>query len=235
MNKKFKKILPIALVSLCAIGVGVGTMTYSWFVQQGTGSNATFTAGLVNYTLTTSLTNTNKIVPGVNIIGGTDSVKFTNSSTIATDLRVKISYEFTDGSKTVSQGNIPSNTTDTLYKSGTIGDSKAILTLTGINTDSSSGTWEAKTLTVNSTTETWYYTKSTTGIAAGTAVTLFEGTSSSSNVSLILDGTKAGNAYEESTLKLTFIFQAKQHDGVTWETIDGYSSFNWSTGLNSNN
>ncbi len=235
MNKKFKKILPIALVSLCAIGVGVGTMTYSWFVQQGKDSNATFTAGLVNYTLTPSLTNTNKIVPGVNIIGGKDSVKFTNASTIATDLRVKISYEFTDASnKSVKQDNIPANDTDTLYKSGTIGDTKAILTLTGIDADATSGTWEAKTLTVNSTTETWYYTKSTTGIAASTDVTLFEG-SNTSNVSLILDGAKAGNAYEESTLKLTFTFQAKQHDGVTWETIDGYSSFNWTTGLNSNN
>ncbi len=235
MNKKFKKILPIALVSLCAIGVGVGTMTYSWFVQQGTNSNATFTAGLVNYTLTPSLTSSNKIVPGVNIIGGTDSVKFTNASTIATDLRVKISYEFTDASnKSVNQGSIPANTDDTLYKSGTIGDSKAILTLTGINTNATSGTWEAKTLTVISTTETWYYTKASDGITAGTAVTLFEG-NNTSGVSLILNGEKAGNAYEESTLTLTFTFQAKQHDGVTWETIDGYSSFNWSTGLNSNN
>ncbi len=229
MNKKFKKILPIALVSLCAIGVGVGTMTYSWFVQQGTNSNATFTAGLVNYTLTPSLTSSNKIVPGVNIIGGTDSVKFTNASTIATDLRVKISYEFTDGSKTVSQGSIPANTDDTLYKSGTIGDSKAILTLTGIDATS---TWEAKTLTVNSTTETWYYTKASDGIAANTAVTLFEG-NNTSGVSLILNGEKAGNAYEESTLKLTFTFQAKQHDGVEWTTIDSYTNFDWSTGLNS--
>lgn len=224
-NKKMKKILPIALVALCAIGTGVGTLTYSWFVQQGENSNASFTAGLVNYTLTTSLTSSNKIVPGVNIISGTDSVNFTNASTIATDLRVKISYEFTDGNKTVSQGNIPANTTDTLYKSGTIGDSKAILTLTGID---SSSTWTATTL--NS--ENWYYTKSSSGIAANTSVTLFEG-STASEVSLILNGEKAGNAYEESTLKLTFTFQAKQHDGVDWTTIDNYATFDWSTGLGS--
>ncbi len=224
-NKKMKKILPIALVALCAIGTGVGTLTYSWFVQQGENSNASFTAGLVNYTLTTSLTSTNKIVPGVNIISGTDSVKFTNASTIATDLRVKISYEFTDGTKTVSQGNIPDNTSDTLYKSGTIGDSKAILSLNGID---SSSTWTATTL--NS--ENWYYIKATDGIAANTPVTLFEG-KTGSEVSLILNGEIAGNAYEESTLKLTFTFQAKQHDGVTWETINNYTSFDWSTGLGS--
>lgn len=225
-NKKMKKILPIALVALCAIGTGVGTLTYSWFVQQGENSNASFTAGLVNYTLTTSLTSSNKIVPGVNIISGTDSVKFTNNSTITTDLRVKISYEFTDAtSKSVSQSNIPANTADTLYKSGTIGDSKAILTLTGID---SSSTWKATTL--NS--ENWYYTSSTDGIAANTAVTLFEG-KTGSEVSLILNGEKAGNAYEESTLKLTFTFQAKQHDGVEWTTIDNYATFDWSTGLGS--
>lgn len=224
-NKKIKKILPIALVALCAIGAGVGSLTYSWFVQQGTDNKASFTAGLVNYTLTSNLTSSNKIVPGVNIISGTDSVKFTNASTITTDLRVKISYVFTDGTKTVSQGNIPDNDNNTLYKSGTIGDTKSILTLTGINTSS---TWEAKTLN----NENWYYTKATNGIAANTEVTLFEG-KTDSEVKLILNGEKAGNAYEESTLTLTFTFQAKQHDGVEWTTIDSYTNFDWSTGLKS--
>ncbi len=218
-KKKVKRILPICLVGLCALATGIGSITYAWFVQQGTKDDVTFTAGLVNYTLTSFLTTGNKIVPGVNIINSTDSVKFTNNSTITTDIRVKIEYTFTDAtSKSVGQENIPANDDTTYYKSGTIGDSKSILTLTG-----GSSSWTATTVG----SENWYYA---TGIAANTDITLFEGTTDS-GVSLILDGEKAGNAYEESTLKLTFTFQAKQSEGVTWDTINTYKSFDWTTGL----
>lgn len=182
--KKSKLIVLIVslVVVLAAATYGI---TSAWLTDTDNEAE-TFTMGDVSYTLSGALiANTNPIVPGQDLVG-TDFV-VTNASTVASQLRIQITY-------TTVSGGTP--TTGIVYTGATGGD--------GIITDISASTWTYS--------ENYWYLGATADdtIAVNTIVyTMF--------TSLSYNGALIGNDYQAATgLTITITFQAKQDGYVKW-------------------
>lgn len=182
--KKSKLIVLIVslVVVLAAATYGI---TSAWLTDTDNEAE-TFTMGDVSYTLSGALiANTNPIVPGQNLVG-TDFV-VTNASTVASQLRIQITY-------TTVSGGTP--TTGIVYTGATGGD--------GIITDISASTWTYSN-------NYWYLgaTADDTIAVNTTAYTMF--------TSLSYNGALIGNDYQAATgLTITITFQAKQDGYVKW-------------------
>ncbi|MDD4056807.1 MAG: TasA family protein [Bacilli bacterium] len=182
--KKSKLIVLIVslVVVLAAATYGI---TSAWLTDTDNEAE-TFTMGDVNYALSGALVaNTNPIVPGQDLVG-TDFV-VTNASTVASQLRIQITY-------TTVSGGTP--TTDIIYTGATGGD--------GIVTDISASTWTYSN-------NYWYLgaTADDTIAVNTTAYTMF--------TSLSYNGALIGNDYQAATgLTITITFQAKQDGYVDW-------------------
>lgn len=182
--KKSKLIVLIVslVVVLAAATYGI---TSAWLTDTDNEAE-TFTMGDVSYKLSGALiANTNPIVPGQDLVG-TDFV-VTNASTVASQLRIQITY-------TTVSGGTP--TTGIVYTGATGGD--------GIITDISASTWTYS--------ENYWYLGATADdtIAVNTtAYTMF--------TSLSYNGALIGNDYQAATgLTITITFQAKQDGYVEW-------------------
>ncbi|MFA5765836.1 MAG: TasA family protein [Bacilli bacterium] len=182
--KKSKLIVLIVslVVVLAAATYGI---TSAWLTDTDNEAE-TFTMGDVSYTLSGALiANTNPIVPGQDLVG-TDFV-VTNASTVASQLRIQITY-------TTVSGGTP--TTGIVYTGATGGD--------GIITDISASTWTYS--------NNYWYLGATAydTIAVNTiAYTMF--------TSLSYNGALIGNDYQAATgLTITITFQAKQDGYVDW-------------------
>lgn len=182
--KKSKLIVLIVslVVVLAAATYGI---TSAWLTDTDNEAE-TFTMGDVSYTLSGALiANTNPIVPGQDLVG-TDFV-VTNASTVASQLRIQITY-------TTVSGGTP--TTGIVYTGATGGD--------GIITDISASTWKYS--------NNYWYLGATADdtIAVNTiAYTMF--------TSLSYNGALIGNDYQAATgLTITITFQAKQDGYVEW-------------------
>lgn len=182
--KKSKLIVLIVslVVVLAAATYGI---TSAWLTDTDNEAE-TFTMGDVSYTLSGALiANTNPIVPGQDLVG-TDFV-VTNASTVASQLRIQITY-------TTVSGGTP--TTGIVYTGATGGD--------GIITDISASTWTYS--------NNYWYLGATADdtIAVNTiAYTMF--------TSLSYNGALIGNDYQAATgLTITITFQAKQDGYVEW-------------------
>ena len=182
--KKSKLIVLIVslVVVLAAATYGI---TSAWLTDTDNEAE-TFTMGDVSYTLSGALiANTNPIVPGQDLVG-TDFV-VTNASTVASQLRIQITY-------TTVSGGTP--TTGIVYTGATGGD--------GIITDISASTWTYSN-------NYWYLgaTADDTIAVNTTAYTMF--------TSLSYNGALIGNDYQAATgLTITITFQAKQDGYVDW-------------------
>jgi hypothetical protein len=182
--KKSKLIVLIVslVVVLAAATYGI---TSAWLTDTDNEAE-TFTMGDVSYTLSGALiANTNPIVPGQDLVG-TDFV-VTNASTVASQLRIQITY-------TTVSGGTP--TTGIVYTGATGGD--------GIITDISASTWTYSN-------NYWYLgaTADDTIAVNTTAYTMF--------TSLSYNGALIGNDYQAATgLTITITFQAKQDGYVEW-------------------
>lgn len=182
--KKSKLIVLIVslVVVLAAATYGI---TSAWLTDTDNKAE-TFTMGDVSYTLSGALiANTNPIVPGQDLVG-TDFV-VTNASTVASQLRIQITYT------TVSGG---TSTTGIVYTGATGGD--------GIITNISASTWTYSN-------NYWYLgaTADDTIAVNTTAYTMF--------TSLSYNGALIGNDYQAATgLTITITFQAKQDGYVDW-------------------
>lgn len=182
--KKSKLIVLIVslVVVLAAATYGI---TSAWLTDTDNEAE-TFTMGDVSYTLSGALiANTNPIVPGQDLVG-TDFV-VTNASTVASQLRIQITY-------TTVSGGTP--TTGIVYTGATGGD--------GIITDISASTWTYSN-------NYWYLgaTANDTIAVNTTAYTMF--------TSLSYNGALIGNDYQAATgLTITITFQAKQDGYVEW-------------------
>ena len=124
-------------------------ITSAWLTDTDNKSE-TFTMGDISYTLAGALiANTNKIVPGQNLVGTTFTV--TNGSTVASQLRMQITYT------TVSGGTA---TTGVIYTAAAGGN--------GIITDINTGNW------VYGNDNYWYLGSKTNNIPVNTtAYTMF--------------------------------------------------------------
>jgi len=119
--KKSKLIVLIVSLVIVLTAATYG-ITSAWLTDTDNASE-TFTMGDISYTLAGALiTNTNKIVPGQNLVGTTFTV--TNGSAVASQLRMQITYT------TVSGGTA---TTGVIYTAAAGGN--------GIITDINTGNW----------------------------------------------------------------------------------------------
>lgn len=146
--KKSKLIVLIVSLVIVLTAATYG-ITSAWLTDTDNKSE-TFTMGDISYTLAGALiANTNKIVPGQNLVGTTFTV--TNGSTVASQLRMQITYT------TVSGGTA---TTGVIYTAAAGGN--------GIITDINTGNW------VYGNDNYWYLGSKTNNIPVNTtAYTMF--------------------------------------------------------------
>lgn len=205
---KKRKIGFIALLGFLAVSA-ISVTTYAWFTQEGTKKDLTFIAGEVKYTMPEITSNNNKVVPGVAFFS--QEIIFTNDSTIATEFRMQISYTIT-----------PLENQDTKTKKGKSFTSATEDYVIWTKDTSNTANWIYDD-------EYYYYGSKDhdekSKIAANAPITLF-----TSNDSLKLNGDLVGNDYQGATVTLTFTFQAKQYDALTWEEC-ATKQLDFTTGL----
>ena len=182
---KRSKLIVLIVSLVVVLAAATYGITSAWLTDTDNEAE-TFTMGDVSYTLSGALiANTNPIVPGQDLVG-TDFV-VTNASTVASQLRIQITY-------TTVSGGTP--TTGIVYTGATGGD--------GIITDISASTWTYS--------NNYWYLGATADdtIAVNTiAYTMF--------TSLSYNGALIGNDYQAATgLTITITFQAKQDGYVEW-------------------
>lgn len=182
---KRSKLIVLIVSLVVVLAAATYGITSAWLTDTDNEAE-TFTMGDVNYALSGALVaNTNPIVPGQDLVG-TDFV-VTNASTVASQLRIQITY-------TTVSGGTP--TTGIIYTGATGGD--------GIVTDISASTWTYSN-------NYWYLgaTADDTIAVNTTAYTMF--------TSLSYNGALIGNDYQAATgLTITITFQAKQDGYVDW-------------------
>lgn len=182
---KRSKLIVLIVSLVVVLAAATYGITSAWLTDTDNEAE-TFTMGDVNYALSGALVaNTNPIVPGQDLVG-TDFV-VTNASTVASQLRIQITY-------TTVSGGTP--TTGIIYTGATGGD--------GIVTDISASTWTYSN-------NYWYLgaTADDTIAVNTTAYTMF--------TSLSYNGALIGNDYQAATgLTITITFQAKQDGYVEW-------------------
>lgn len=182
---KRSKLIVLIVSLVVVLAAATYGITSAWLTDTDNEAE-TFTMGDVNYALSGALVaNTNPIVPGQDLVG-TDFV-VTNASTVASQLRIQITY-------TTVSGETP--TTGIIYTGATGGD--------GIVTDISASTWTYSN-------NYWYLgaTADDTIAVNTTAYTMF--------TSLSYNGALIGNDYQAATgLTITITFQAKQDGYVDW-------------------
>lgn len=205
---KKRKIGFIALLGFLAVSA-ISVTTYAWFTQEGTKNDLTFTAGEVKYTISEITDNENPVVPGVAFFS--QEISFTNESTIDTEFRMQISYTITTAANEDGKKLTGTSFTD---------ETKDYILWT--KDTSNQSTWDYSD-------GYYYYGSKTKGdaskIAAKTNITLF-----TANDSLMLNGDLVGNDYQGATITITFTFQAKQYDALTWEECAN-KQLDFTTGL----
>ncbi|MCK9536711.1 MAG: hypothetical protein M0R05_03910 [Bacilli bacterium] len=183
---KNKKLIIVLSILLLAI---IGLMTnliVAWLTDTAKTGPTDFTLGQVSFAWSGAIT-TELVVPGENIV--TSEYKLTNSSTIPTELRVKIdinsAYLAGDGSEyvvlAISDGWVLDNDDYYYYR--------------GIDTVSEGEAPDIK----------YKIPTTVTTISVLTEV--------------ILDGAKVGNVFGGTEFTITFTFEAKQNDFVDWATL----------------
>jgi hypothetical protein len=198
-----KKIILLGLGIFVMLSLLV-TTTYAWLTSSGS-KNSTYTVGNVTYTFGGDfLANNTIIVPGQELLSS--SITTNNSSTVASNVRVKIAI-------TIDSTNVTLSTS----ASGTATDAASLVKVGFNSTD-----W------VLDTDGCLYYKgkDSTTGkVAANTALS---SEAQTIITSIVLNGATVGNAYAGKGVSISISLQAKQADYVTWDDL---ATINFETGL----
>lgn len=196
MNKKIVIALSLILVALIAAS---SVVTYAWLTSTGTSNSINYKVGDINYTIEgPQVADNTYVVPGQQIASG---FVITNSSNIATNLRVQFTITVEDANGVLKDWTIGSNnSTDEL-----------ILTL---NTN-----W------VLDTDGYLYYggkdLEADDVIAAST-------NPSSPIAGLQLNGALIGNDYSGAIITVQATFYAKQDAYIKWSEM---GSIDWTTGI----
>ena len=207
---KKRKIGFIALLGFLAVSA-ISVTTYAWFTQEKeTADSVDFIAGSVKYSVTKLTSNDTKVVPGVDFLNG-QAITFTNESTIDTQLRVQISYTI----ETADKNN------DKKLTGSTFGTDDYIIWTSADTTKwvSEGGYYYYKAVDYTSQTDASKITVGESGFSFINADDTLE-----------LNGNKIGNDYQGATITITFTFQAKQYDALTWKDCAD-NSINFKTGL----
>jgi hypothetical protein len=93
---KIKKIYILILGLIIAVGALTGSIL-AWLTDTGTTADKTFTVGDVTYTWTPGTLVDNPVVPGQNIIATLSPYQLTNSSTVDSEIRMRITITYDEG------------------------------------------------------------------------------------------------------------------------------------------
>ncbi len=203
--KSKKGIFAISLMLLAVVLVSAGGL-WAWFTQEGTQSTFTFTAGQVKYELgNIPTTDGNFKLPGDPVM--VYAFSLTNKSNIDTNVRIEATYKIT-----------PAIGSTAPELTGIIGIGNVLITRI---TDG----WFIK--------DGYYYLGTSGSETTLTAVSdIVNGTIVVENfvTTMVINGDVIGNDYMGSTLTITFKFQAKQANNLTWEDC-ATKNIDFTTGL----
>ena len=191
-----KKIL-ILLITFLLTALTLITSTFAWITSLNRSGNIIFVTGEVKYVLTGSLEEYDLIIPETPLIED-DIYVLTNHSSIDSELRIKILYQFSEEEEIDENAWL-------LFDEKSIGDSPTNKLAGKLNSEG----------TFSYSDGFWYYSKDNNStILAGEEVqiTILE--------ELYANGLACGNnECSKKNLYIKLIFQAKQKNYVTWAEL----------------
>ena len=202
--KKRKNLL---LVVLLLVVVAVATAsTYAWLTATGSSGDLNYTVGDVSYSVNSTLTSTEKIVPGQQL----GNFTITNNSNVLTNVRVKF---------TVAVSNVQ-NGANTDWSVGEDEDNDELL-LTQTSTK-----WDL----VKDGSNYYYYYGGVGSSSSNGDEDISVDTTTLDEIfnTLVINGKLIGNNYSGATVKITITFQAKQAEYVDWSEM---GSIVWTAGI----
>lgn len=190
---KNKKIIFLSLGLLLIVTTLVISIA-AWLTDTDqAGNDTTFTVGKVEYKFTGAFNNdSNPIVPGAELVD--TPFGLTNSSTVSSEIRVTIKVE----SKKYDEVEYKEENPVYIFPIANLDD----LFAANWNYNYNDGYWYYEYGSPNPNSVLPPNTHPTTLLT-----------------SLKLDGSYIGNSYQNALIKITFTFQAKQADYVTWEDL----------------
>lgn len=191
-----KKIL-ILLITFLLTALTLITSTFAWITSLNRSGNIIFVTGEVKYVLTGSLEEYDLIIPETPLIED-DIYVLTNHSSIDSELRIKILYQFSEDEEIDENAWL-------LFDEKSIGNSPTNKLAGKLNSEG----------TFSYSDGFWYYSKDNNStILAGEQVqiTILE--------ELYANGLACGNnECSKKNLYIKLIFQAKQKNYVTWAEL----------------
>lgn len=185
-----KKMLITLIVTVFMVVIAMIGTVYAWLTSKGNTSDTDIkvTMGEVSYTITGSLANPT-IVPGENLITTGNEIIVTNSSTVDSDIRIKIDvYEDDSDDASVTATALNGGYEWTI---GTASTDNIIITL-GSNFGAISNGY-------------YYYDNIATSVTDIDIITQMQ-----------FNGEKTGNEVEGKSFIIVVTFEAKQNDYLTW-------------------
>ena len=194
-----KKIL-ILLITFLLTALTLITSTFAWITSLNRSGNIIFVTGEVKYVLTGSLEEYNLIIPETPLIEDQPYV-LTNQSSIDSELRIKILYQFSEDDKLENL----KEEDWLIFDEASTNDTPTNKLAGKLNSEG----------TFSYSDGFWYYSKDNNStILAGDEVqiTILE--------ELYANGLACGNnECSKKNLYIKLIFQAKQKNYVTWEEL----------------
>jgi hypothetical protein len=202
-------IYAIASLAVTLAALAMIAITYGWFAKQVTITSNDLAVGEITYNEAGSwVSPSTPIVPSQNLIA--TSFVLTNTSTITSQMRVKIEY-----TKYTLVLGVPTGAT---------------ATFTGIDVDDHIDVSIANTVVSGFQYYSGYWYYSTDHLVTLGPDYVFAANSGAITLitSLSLDGDDVSIDYAGQTVLITITIQVKQADNVTWSTL---TTYNFETGL----
>lgn len=218
------KAVAFLILLLLLMGAYNANVSYAWFTDSHQ-EDFSLVSGKVHYDVSFITAEDKKMVPGVNLI---DDIKITNKSTIDTDFRIAVSYNYY-----VTEGGIVSQSAIYQMNASATAIYDNSGKLTGWEADNISKT-QYMNITMDTTkfkpadSEGWFeYTTTVPAITGpaldvgadnlpvGQVIPVFK----EGNFVFCYDGAKTGPIFEGQPIVLTIGLQAKQAAHVEWENL----------------
>lgn len=202
--KKKGKLIAIFLTFLLT-AIAFATASYAWIIRSHNSGNIIFVTGEVKYELAGELKKDDLKIPKQELVK--DQFKLTNNSTIETELRIEIKYQFsTDGTIDASKWILFDG--DSVNK-----DNNNTSLVIGVLSSDTNPDFVWNYDTVDTTNYYWYlsYKGSETIPAETLQIPVME--------SLYINGNASGNENATKHLIVHITFQAKQQKYVKWDEL----------------
>ncbi|MDD3171363.1 MAG: hypothetical protein PHO86_03480 [Bacilli bacterium] len=196
-----KKSFIFSIIMLLVACIAVLGATYGWFVASRATENVTFETGSVHYVLTGGLKDSStlgNVIPGQELVIEDSPIGIENYSSIESQLRVKIAYQFEDGEViTFTSENTNTSSVD-VQVLGVVGDNFIYNEIDGY----------------------WYYYYG----VENPVIPAYDELESILTIeiisSLYTNGNVTGSNLMTKKIGLVIIFEAKQKKNVSWEDIE---------------